>query len=164
MIIGKFRKDDNGCFTGSIPFITSGSAAISIAPVVRPGTDYTVTFKYDEAIEIGQARFRKNNTGDKFLAVTLDTPHLRESITCKLVDQTASGGGYALVWERDPTSDHAQRVLAVHAQLKGTAHGDGIASLLHTLMHYCDAQGKSFQDQMTRARYLNSGANDEIEF
>src|ERR1700731_4378011 len=81
MIIGKFRKDDNGCFTGSIPFITSGSAAISIAPVVRPGTDYTVTFKYDEAIEIGQARFRKTNNGDKFLAVTLDTPHLRESIT-----------------------------------------------------------------------------------
>ena len=33
-----------------------------------------------------------------------------------------------------------------------------------TLMHYCDAEGESFQDQMTRARYLNSGANDEIEF
>jgi uncharacterized protein (DUF736 family) len=155
MIIGRFITHTNGCLTGFIPFIKPDGAEISVTPVARdPNTEFQFVLAEYQNIELGRGQSRKTKTGETYIAVTLDAPYLPEPLHCKLVDKT--GGRHELVWSRDNTNEHAERMLSFYAELDPYhPHRDNLARLLQTLLRHCDDTGQSFEDQLSRARYLD---------
>jgi uncharacterized protein (DUF736 family) len=99
MIIGNFKKTDEGTFRGAITTLTL-NLEVAIEPIANKtaekGPDYRVTTGHTE---LGAAWKETSGAGNVYLSVRLDDPALPASINCALV-KTQSDLGYRLVWER----------------------------------------------------------------
>lgn len=105
MMIGKFRQQDSGGYTGSIygvgfsvPFVvlTAVSAKQGNAP------DFVVFGSSSEEageFEIGAAWKKTSKAGKPYLSVKLDGPTLAAPINAAMIPQ--EDGSHALVWNRD---------------------------------------------------------------
>jgi uncharacterized protein (DUF736 family) len=100
MIIGNFKKSDEGSFRGAIHTLTL-NLEVAIDPVTEKrsenGPDYRVTTGHTE---LGAAWKETSGAGNVYLSLRLDDPALPASISCALV-KTGSELGYTLVWERN---------------------------------------------------------------
>jgi len=99
MIIGNFKKTDEGTFRGAIHTLTL-NLEVAIEPVAEKkgekAPDYRITTGHTE---LGAAWKETSGAGNVYLSVRLDDPALPSSISCALV-KTSTQLGYSLVWER----------------------------------------------------------------
>jgi uncharacterized protein (DUF736 family) len=100
MIIGNFKKSDEGTFRGAIHTLTM-NLEVAIEPVANKtaekGPDYRVTTGHTA---LGAAWKETSGAGNVYLSVRLDDPALPASISCALI-KSGSELGYQLVWERN---------------------------------------------------------------
>ena len=154
MIIGQFNTEPNGSLIGFIPFLRPEGAQITVIPVnTQSAFDHILTLPEYQNIEIGRGQTRKPNGGHKLIAVMLDTPSLAEPLQCKLIEK--GEGRHDLVWSRDKTTERAERILAFYAELdRYHPKSDSLVRLLQTLYRYCDETGRSFDDHISKARWM----------
>ena len=102
-IIGKFTKQENGSFFGSITTLTiSTLAAFEPAPKKSDKSpDYRLIA---DDCEIGAAWERTTDGGQTHLSVRLDDPSFAAPINCRLI-KTGSESGHSLIWERTRPRD-----------------------------------------------------------
>ena len=105
MIIGNFKKNDNG-FRGTIHTLTL-NVEVAIEPVTskknEKGPDYRVTTGHTE---LGAAWKETSGAGNVYLSVRLEDPALPATVFCALVKSGELG--YSLVWERNRKKSNAQ--------------------------------------------------------
>jgi uncharacterized protein (DUF736 family) len=98
MIIGVFRKQDNGGFEGHIVTLTFAQNAVFV-PLAKKGDkspDFRITFGFTD---IGAAWKHQGGNGE-YLSVKLDDPAFLAPVNCRLVKKDAENT-YTLIWERD---------------------------------------------------------------
>ena len=100
MIIGTFKKTDEGSFRGAIHTLTL-NLEVAIEPVAskknEKAPDYRITTGHTE---LGAAWKETSGAGNVYLSARLEDPALPATIFCALV-KTGSALGYSLVWERN---------------------------------------------------------------
>jgi len=97
-IIGKFTKQENGGYEGTIETLTLNVRA-TFEPLAKRGEkspDYRISSRMTD---IGAA-WEPTSEGAASLSVRLDDPSFPAPINCRLV-KTGAEHGYSLIWERD---------------------------------------------------------------
>ena len=106
-IIGKFTKQENGSFFGSITTLTiSTLATFEPAPKKSDKSPDFRVFNHtdDYTSEIGAAWNKTSREGAQYLSVRLDDPSFAAPINCRLI-KTGSESGHSLIWERTRPRD-----------------------------------------------------------
>ncbi len=94
--IGTFKKIDNG-FTGHIETLTL-SAPVRFEPAEKLG-DKSPDFRiFARNAEVGAAWLKISRNGTPYLAVILDDPAFKASISCRLFE--SEDGEFRLVWNQ----------------------------------------------------------------
>jgi uncharacterized protein (DUF736 family) len=98
-IIGKFTRQKNGIFVGSIKTLTTDLVA-AFEPVSRKNKKAPDYRLMADGFNLGAAWERTTGNGGSYLSVLLDDPSFAAPAHCRLV-KTRVEHDYSLIWERD---------------------------------------------------------------
>ena len=97
MNIGKFQKQENGNFQGSIRTLTINIHKVEMVPVENPSEKGPHYRFYTDGLQIGAGWLNTSEKGNAYISVKIDDPSFAAPLSANLFED---GDNYNMVWKR----------------------------------------------------------------